>query len=253
MEKLYERPDIYDLSFTEKMNKALKKHYVKMFEGCDISTVLDCSFGTGNLTLALAEMGYMLTASDISEVMLKRGKDKALEKKLNIEFKQSDFRKLSENFDEQYDCVMSTGNSLPYVTNDDVIMALKQMNNLVKENGFLYLDTRNWEKIMRTHQRFYFYPPYFKDDTRINLMQVWDYNSNGTITFNLLYSFEKENKIVQREIFEEVYNPVSKDFIINTLRELGYYDFKIKSFPYNREMKFEDMDWYCLMARKVKR
>ena len=47
---------------------------------------------------------------------------------------------------KQFDCVASTGNSLPHVNNDDVLTALEQMNSLVKKGGYLYLDTRNWEK-----------------------------------------------------------------------------------------------------------
>ena len=34
---------------------------------------------------------------------------------------------------KQFDCVASTGNSLPHVNNDDVLTALEQMNSLVKK------------------------------------------------------------------------------------------------------------------------
>ncbi|SHI44398.1 class I SAM-dependent methyltransferase [Lutispora thermophila] len=250
MDRLYERPDIYDLAYTEETYKILKEHYMKMFKDCQISSILDCSFGTGNLTIVLAEMGYKVSASDISEAMLEKGREKALKKGLDIELKQCDFRNLSKNFHDKYDCVMSTGNSLPYVKNDELEKVLREMDALVRDKGYLYFDIRNWDKIIRTHQRFYFYPPFFKDDIRINLFQIWDHNSDGTITFNIVYSFEKENKVIQREIFEEIYNPVSKDFIIKVLDELGYYDFKIKPYPYIREVELEDVDWYCLLARK---
>ena len=72
-----------------------------------------------------------------------------------IELKCCDFRKLSCWEDKQFDCVASTGNSLPHVNNDDVLTALEQMNSLVKKGGYLYLDTRNWEKFSNEKKRFY--------------------------------------------------------------------------------------------------
>ncbi len=82
---------------------------------------------------------------------------------------------------------MSTGNSLAHVTNEDVKTTLNEMGTLVK------------------------------NDERINVMQVWDYNSNDTITFNLLYAFENV----------EIYN-----FIHHQLKE------------------FSEMEWYVVVARK---
>lgn len=99
----------------------------------------------------------------------------------------SDFRDLSCWEDRLFDCVVSSGNSLAYVSNEDVLKTLEQMDAHVKQGGFLCFDSRNWEMIQRENQRFYFYNPMFKDGNRINLIQVWDHNSDGSITFNLIY------------------------------------------------------------------
>ena len=53
MASLYDFPDIYDERFSEKANTVYREHYQKMFSGCEITDILDCSFGTGDLTFEL--------------------------------------------------------------------------------------------------------------------------------------------------------------------------------------------------------
>ncbi len=90
-----------------------------------------------------------------------------------------------------------------------------------------------------------------KDDVRINLIQVWDYNTDGTMTFNLLYTFEKNESIIQKEQFEEHYFPVSQKFLTDTLNSLNYR--KIDVLPQPAMMKINDPEaipWYCVLAQK---
>ena len=91
------------------------------------------------------------------------------------------------------------------MTNEEAEAVLEQMDALVKSGGYLYFDMRNWDKILEKRQRFYLYNPVFDGDTRINFLQVWDYNADESMTFHLLYLFEKDGKIFQKEHFEEHY------------------------------------------------
>ena len=82
-------------------------------------------------------------------------------------------------------------------------------------------------------------------------MQVWDHNPDGTITFNLLYTFERENRIVQKEIFEERYTPFPLEIARRKLREMGYGEPEVKPVPgFASETDFENMDWYRIIAQK---
>ena len=58
MTSLYNRADVYDLRFNQQGWDIFREHYRNIFAGTDIRTVLDCSIGSGNLTLELAELGY---------------------------------------------------------------------------------------------------------------------------------------------------------------------------------------------------
>ena len=72
MDKLYERADIYDLLENEQRWQGVLRHWQTLLHGKDITTLLDVSIGTGNLTLPLCELGVRLTGSDLNPAMLTR-------------------------------------------------------------------------------------------------------------------------------------------------------------------------------------
>lgn len=250
MSSLYDRADLYDLIETEDRFEAYKKHWKYVLEGTGVHSLLDVSIGSGNVTLPLAEMGLEVYGSDLSQAMLDRCEQKAKRGGWSVELCQSDFRDLGCWSDRKFDCVASTGNSLPYVSNGEVLSVLARMDALVKEGGYLYFDMRSWDRILRERNRFYLYNPSFDGETRINLIQMWDYHADETMTFNILYTFERENKIFQKEIFKEHYFPIRRQLLLDQLAELGYGVVRQFCFPAFLEGEAKDAEWYCVLARK---
>ena len=251
MPTIYDRADIYDLIENESRIEVYKKHWETILQNRHIETLLDVSIGSGNVTLPLIDLGVRLSGSDLSETMLESCKKKAQAKNLDIELQCIDFRMVSERFTKQFDCVASTGNSLPYVSNEDILKTLEQMDSLVKPGGYLYFDIRNWDKILKDRNRFYLYNPFFNGDTRINLIQVWDYHEDESMTFHLLYTFEKDNQIFQKEKFEEHYIPVKKAILLDKLQAMGYENIETMCFPAcMQNATVEEADWYCVIAEK---
>ena len=251
MEQLYDRADIYDLIDSEERTKVIREDWRQFLADRRIQTLLDVSVGTGSMTLPLQELGIEIFGSDLSEAMLTRCRAKAKAKQKPVVLQQSDFRDLSCWKGQQFDCVASTGNALGYVSQADILVTLKQMDSLVKPGGYICFDSRNWEKIQREKQRFYLYNPFFRDGNRINLVQVWDHNPDGSITFNLLYTFERDNRIFQKEIFEEHYHPFPRKLIDDALAGLGYHSVELRPVPSNiPETEFCKIDWYRIIAQK---
>ena len=252
MGKLYERDDIYDLLESPSRDAVTRKHYETVFHGKAIRTLLDVSIGTGSMTLPLTELGIRISGSDLSRNMLDRCRKKCKERSIPITLRCSDFRTVAGEFDGQFDCVASTGNSLGYVSNEDVLKTLEQMDSLVKPGGYLYLDLRNWDMILGKKPRYYLYNPVFIGETRVNLMQFWDYPPDGTVDFNLLYTFEQNNRIIQKEHFIEHYIPVPRQLITNKLNALGYQEMETMLMPAHfGAFDPETSDWYCIIARKA--
>ena len=147
MEKLYDRADIYDLLENDSRYEITKGHWQYLLKGKPVRSLLDVSIGSGNMTLPVLDLGIDLYGSDLSEAMLSRCDKKATAKGYSVHLQCSDFREVSKHFTRQSDCVASTGNSLAYVTNEEVITTLHQMDALVAPGGYLYFDLRNWDKI----------------------------------------------------------------------------------------------------------
>ena len=140
------------------------------------------------------------------------------------------------------------------MTNDEITAVLAQMDALVEPGGCLYFDLRSWDRIVSQKKRFYCYNPAFlPNGDRVNLMQVWDHHDDGSITFNLLYTFERGNKIFQKERFEELYHPAPQRLLLDKLAQLGYEDVRVSAFPAQfGAFDPERTEWYCVLARKAK-
>ena len=197
-----------------------------------------------------AKLGYEVTGSDLSETMLERCRNKAEERGLKVELYQSDFREVDQNVPGTYDCVMSTGNSLPYVSNEDVVLTLGKMDKLVKPGGYLYVDLRNWDKVVEEKQQYYFYRPMFHGDLRVDTIQFWEHHADGTITFHIVFTLEKEGKVIQREVFQERYNPIRRSLVEDTICSLGYDIVRLENMPVQVDLPVDDFDWYCILAKK---
>lgn len=253
MPSLYGRADIYDLIESEGRYQMFKAHWENILNSRDIKTLLDVSIGSGSAALQLAELGVRLSGSDLSKEMLANCRKKATARNLEVELKCCDFRKVAEHFTGPFDCVASTGNSLPYVSNEDVLYTLGQMDALVKPGGYLYFEIRNWDLILQQRERFFPYAPFFDGDTRINLTQIWDYNSDGSITFNILYVFEENNRPFQKAIFEEHYYPIKKELLLSRVKDLGYQDVEWMVYPsQQKNVPVDKAGWYCMIAKKAR-
>lgn len=251
MHQLYDRADIYDLIESEARMQITRNDWKSLLAGKAIQTFLDVSIGTGGMTLPLQELGIEVYGSDLSDSMLERCRKKALKKQKPLELRCCDFRDLSVWGGKHFDCVASTGNSLAYVSNDDILKVLEEMDAHVRHGGYICFDSRNWEKIKQEKQRFYLYNPFFHGEDRINLVQVWDHNPDGTITFNLLYTFERDNRIFQKEIFVEQYHPFRLELVERKLRKMGYGSLKLTPVPDNHsEADLSKTEWYRMIAHK---
>ena len=251
MHQLYDRADIYDLIESEARMQITRNDWKSLLACKAIQTFLDVSIGTGGMTLPLQELGIEVYGSDLSDSMLERCRKKALKKQKPLELRCCDFRDLSVWGGKHFDCVASTGNSLAYVSNDDILKVLEEMDAHVRHGGYICFDSRNWEKIQQEKQRFYLYNPFFHGEDRINLVQVWDHNPDGTITFNLLYTFERDNRIFQKEIFVEQYHPFRLELVERKLRKMGYGSLKLTPVPDNHsEADLSKTEWYRMIAHK---
>lgn len=162
-------------------NESIKKQsqqldsIIKEFINEEINTVLDVSCGIGTQSLGLAEMGYKVTGSDISEKEIKRAQSEAVKRGLEISFYVADMRNVFEQTKKEFDVIISCDNSVPHLlTDDDILKAFKQFYKSCKLNGGCIISVRDYEKEIIDGKIFKPYGIREFDGKLFIISQVWD-------------------------------------------------------------------------------
>ncbi|MDD3049771.1 MAG: class I SAM-dependent methyltransferase [Candidatus Cloacimonetes bacterium] len=246
----YDFPDAYDLFYTESFRKETLDFYQRVFSSHKIRDVIDCTVGSGQMTIPLAKMGYNILGTDLNSHMIRKARDNFSNEGFMPQLVTCNILELSQRINRKFDLVVSTGNSLAHVRNNELEKALHEMDSLLKPGGFLYFDSRNWEAVLRRQQRFYLFNPIIRDKGRVNYLQVWDYNKDDSMTFNFLLSEEIDDKIVSKRQFYVVYYPFTIEQIKSILSEMNYKNIQIFKLGNTDVTDLEKIDWYSLIAEK---
>ena len=117
-----------------------KIFFENLFRINHVNTVLDCACGTGQHMFMFSEMGLCVTGSDYSEAMLKVAKSNLEKYEKDILLSQCDFRYLERKHTSTFDAVVCLSTALPHLhTDEDLITALKSMENRMNKKGLLVL------------------------------------------------------------------------------------------------------------------
>jgi len=106
------------------------------------SSVLDLACGAGRHSLLFAQKGFDVTAIDLSESLLKIGREQALNLSLNVNFVRSDLRKI--NLSSSFDLVLNLFTSFGYFESDEENFRIfEKITPLMNPGGTFVLDFIN--------------------------------------------------------------------------------------------------------------
>ena len=113
------------------------------------SRVLDCSCGTGQLAVGLAQLGMVVDATDASPGMVRRTQQLADEHGVAVATHTVAWSALLSRFaPSTFDLVFCVGNSLAHAEGSaDRAAALQAMATLLRPGGRLVLTSRTWELV----------------------------------------------------------------------------------------------------------
>lgn len=148
--------------------------------GFDYSAkVLDCACGIGTQAIGLASLGYEVTASDISENEITEAKKRAKKHNVQTDFKQADFRNLSQAFTEHFDIIIAMDNALPHMLSKGKLeQAIKSIVNQIKEGGIFVASIRDYDSLLKDKPPYS--PPYIhktENGQRVSF-QTWEWNDD---------------------------------------------------------------------------
>jgi SAM-dependent methyltransferase len=144
--------------------------------GAHVEQILDAACGIGTQTLGLAELGYRLTASDISSVAIEQARAEADRRGLTIDFCVADMRQLRQVHRRQFDAVIACDNAIPHLLTDaDILLAFEQFYRCTVSGGACIISVRDYAAMERGGRQFYPRLIHDTEEGRVILFDVWEF------------------------------------------------------------------------------
>ncbi len=162
--------------------------------------VLDLATGTGYDSVNLIEAGFEVHSADGSTEMLYKASENGRKHGVVLRTIQTDWRWLTRNIKERYDAVICLGNSFTHLFSEsDRRKALAEFYAILKHDGILIIDQRNYDNILEsgyTSKHKYYYagdqvkisPVHISDD-----LVIFEYTFSDQSSYNLNFFPLKKN------------------------------------------------------------
>ncbi len=200
-----------------------------LFRGQAIKRVLDASCGAGAQAIPLAQLGFEVTAADPSSAMLRKASDIAEQYKLRdkIRLIRADFLELPQHVKGPFDAIISKGNALPHLTEDDEIeQALRNFHALLRPGGMLVIGMRDFAPFMEDRPRFLPGLAHtLDDDHEFITFDIWEWRDGPPILARqnlfIVHGRGRHYEVIKRRV---LYRPLSTDEAKVVLLETGFTD-----------------------------
>lgn len=166
-----------------------------------VQTVLDASCGIGTQAVALARLGYRVTAVDPSLGLLERARHHAGQYQVadRVTFLQTDFLSLHHHLSGPYDAVVTKGNSLPHLLYDEQIEeALLIFYELLRPGGMLLIGMQDFDMLLDDRPRFWPGQIHDEPDEQIITFDIWDWDDGPPVTVTLNNFIVRGNGVTYR-------------------------------------------------------
>lgn len=158
-------------------------------------SVLDCACGWGRQTIALAKLGWQVSASDVSETSLAFARKFAQQEGVTVDFRQCDMRELPQVFERRFDWLVSCFALYEIPTEEGIRQAIGAMRSVLKPGGKCYLRLRDMDFLMEEQPRHTFHGETRTPTGRVICIEDWEYESESEVL--ALDAFLREDESVE--------------------------------------------------------
>ena len=194
----------------------------KLFKECGFdknASVLDCACGIGTQCVGLAELGYNVTASDISDAELAQAKERAEQHNAKVRFEHADFCALSDTFSETFDIIICMVNALPHMlTKDKLTLAVSSITDRLSSGGIFVASIRDYDAMLKEKPPYS--PPYIHktDKGQRVSFQTWNWEGDN---YKLTQYIIDDEESLQVSKFDCEYRAVRREELIKLLLKSG--------------------------------
>lgn len=200
------------------------RHFIKE-KTPRVQSIIDLGCGTGEISIRLAALGYDVIGVDYSEQMLACASEKAIKKKLPINWINQDITQLS-GFNS-IDLFISYCDVINYVTNvEDVKSVFKRVHESLSANGMFIFDIHSL-----SYAESHLMNGTFTDVTD-EIVYIWDCekgDEQGEMYHHLTFFKEDGDKYIR---FDETHHQQTYDILI--------YEQLLKSSGFNKIQFYND-------------
>jgi SAM-dependent methyltransferase len=191
--------------------------------GVESKTILDVSCGIGTQAIGLAQRGFVVTASDLSEGAVARAKTEAQRRALEIDFSVCDMSTVHTHHQRLFDVVLSADNSITHLLNDDdLLLALRQMYECTRPGGGCLVTARDYDREDRGTGLVKPYGVREEGGKRYIIFQVWDF-LDGIYDMAMYFIVDdRTSEQLVTHVMRTKYNAVSTERLLALMRRAGF-------------------------------
>jgi SAM-dependent methyltransferase len=152
---------------------------IREFFGARTHRILDAACGIGTQSIGLAQLGYTITAADISAGEIEKARVEAEKRGLEIAFGIADMRHLGAVYFEKFDLEIACDNAIPHLLSDrDILQAFEQFHSCTTESGSCIISVRDYESMERSGTRFYPRRVQEIPGGKLIIFDVWEFDGD---------------------------------------------------------------------------
>lgn len=187
-----------------------------------VQTILDAACGIGTQSIGLAQLGYGVTASDISPAPLERARQEAAKRSVNVTFSRADLRNLSSAHPERFDLVIACDNAIPHLLSDDEIrLAFREMYGCTAPSGGVLISVRDYNPAESTGTKLIPYGVRTDGDRRYVVFQVWEFHG-PLYDVSMYFVADRGGSECTTHVMRSTYYAVPVARIAELMTEVGF-------------------------------
>jgi ubiquinone/menaquinone biosynthesis C-methylase UbiE len=130
-----------------------RKAALSNFVDADMRTAADFGCGTGLDSIGLSLLGLEVTGFDISANMIEQAEINSKIYNTKIKFVQAELDQITSGYRDEFDLIVSLGNTLANLSADKLDAALANAFRLLRPGGKMLLQILHFERIKSTNER----------------------------------------------------------------------------------------------------